>query len=273
MARDEDRQGTALPRPASATNPGAAPIARMGEDAWEDRSRDGLPERSASAALRQLDPASPNQPDDPNGRAPSGDGIRADQAGRDAGDSQLPAGAGAIPTPLPGTTRRENSILTALKDRQGTSILSIIGERWTDAREDNSAGAWRQLLADLMESIPFLVPSIIPLKDLLSTAADIEDRIKGTTARAGKSNDELMIDFLNGGSSLGDIKPPEPPFPPTLPILPLDTPAILSNDEEEFQQSASGTPAPVGSSAHIPSSSPPLAMDAEQEQAAQAEPL
>lgn len=62
-----------------------------------------------------------------------------------------------------------------------------------------------------MNASPFLVPILLPYKDLISIVAEIEKEIKGSTAQAGKSNEELLADFLSGNSSLGaDISSPVP---------------------------------------------------------------
>lgn len=55
---------------------------------------------------------------------------------------------------------------------------------------------------DLMNAMPYLVPVIIPLKDLLNLVADIEKEIKGSTVQAGKSNEELLREYLSGSQEL-----------------------------------------------------------------------
>lgn len=102
-----------------------------------------------------------------------------------------------------------------------------------------------------------MVPIVIPLKDLLVVAADIEDRIKGSNTKTGKSNDELLIGWLNGGDDLGQIAGPFPPALPdaTLPdpTGPIDIPAILKADEGESPSAIGPLPA-----AQPPSPSPSL---------------
>jgi L-cysteine desulfidase len=58
------------------------------------------------------------------------------------------------------------------------------------------------LQTDLMNAMPYLVPVIIPLKDLLNLVADIEKEIKGSTVQAGKSNEELLREYLSGSQEL-----------------------------------------------------------------------
>lgn len=77
-------------------------------------------------------------------------------------------------------------------------ILEIIANRFNEARDLNKAGAWKQLQRDLMAASPFIVPQIIPYKDLIAIVSDIEKEIKGTTAQAGRSNEELLAAFLSG---------------------------------------------------------------------------
>lgn len=90
-------------------------------------------------------------------------------------------------------------------------VLKTIADRFNAAREQGKVGAWRQFQKDLMNASPFLVPILLPYKDLISIVAEIEKEIKGSTAQAGKSNEELLADFLSGNSSLGaDISSPVP---------------------------------------------------------------
>jgi hypothetical protein len=98
-----------------------------------------------------------------------------------------------------------------------SNILETIATRFNQARENNRAGAWRQFQRDLMDASPFICPTLIPYKDLISVVADIEKEIKGSSSsQAGKSNEQLLADFLSGGSDLGLI--PIPPAPDTLDI-------------------------------------------------------
>lgn len=53
-----------------------------------------------------------------------------------------------------------------------------------------------------MHASPFICPAVIPYKDLISIVSEIEKEIKGGTSQAGKSNEEIMADFLSGGGSL-----------------------------------------------------------------------
>lgn len=62
-----------------------------------------------------------------------------------------------------------------------------------------------------MAATPFICPHIIPYKDAISIISEVEKEIKGSNAQVGKSNEELMADFLTGGSALSvDIIPPVP---------------------------------------------------------------
>jgi len=75
-------------------------------------------------------------------------------------------------------------------------------DKFVELRETGKVGAWKQLQSDLMRAAPFIVPAIIPLKDVIQIAADIEKEIKGSTAQVGRSNEELLSDFLNGGEAI-----------------------------------------------------------------------
>lgn len=79
------------------------------------------------------------------------------------------------------------------------NILKAIADRFNIARENGKAGAWKQLQTDLMNASPFICPTLIPYKDLIQIVADIEKEIKGSSSsQVGKSNEELMSDFLSG---------------------------------------------------------------------------
>ena len=129
-----------------------------------------------------------------------GDGrrrSRTPQKGSPKGDRELPI----PPAPLP------NNPFTA-----SSNILQDIAARFNAARELQKAGAWKQLQTDLMNASPFICPNLIPYKDLIQIVADIEKEIKGTSSsQTGKSNEQLLADFLNGGPDLGSIPPPPPP--------------------------------------------------------------
>lgn len=120
-----------------------------------------------------------------NGRGPLLSGVGTPQEGSSQGDRQLP-----IPTPThPSIWKADN-------------ILQTIADRFTSARSLQKAEAWRQLQMDLMNASPFLVPHLLPLKDLIGIVSEIEKEIKGGTAHQGKSNEEIMADFLSGDGSL-----------------------------------------------------------------------
>ena len=85
---------------------------------------------------------------------------------------------------------------------QSSNILKTIADRFNAIRETNRAGAWRQFQKDLMDASPFICPTTIPYKDLISVVADIEKEIKGSSSVIGKSNEELLAEFLNGGGSI-----------------------------------------------------------------------
>lgn len=91
------------------------------------------------------------------------------------------------------------------------NILQVVGKRWNEARNLNKAGAFRQLQRDLMAASPFICPGLIPYKDLITIVTDLEKEIKGSSSQAGKSNEELIADFLSGGSEIklaDNLSPP-----------------------------------------------------------------
>ena|SRR2546423_4006355 len=149
----------------------------------------------------------------PNNRSDGRRRGRTPKAGGPARDRELPV----APAPIPPTT--ENPFTAS------SNILETIAARFNAARELQKAGAWKQLQTDLMNASPFICPALIPYKDLIQIVADIEKEIKGTSSsQTGKSNEQLLADFLSGGPDLGSIPPPPPPNE-------LDTTAIMSNGD------------------------------------------
>src|SRR5438046_855603 len=148
----------------------------------------------------------------PNNREHGGSGSGAPEAGSNEGARELPA-----PTT---TASYPSNPFTA-----SSNILETIAQRFNYARETNRAGAWRQFQQDLMNASPFICPALIPYKDLISVVAEIEKEIKGSSAnQAGKSNEELLADFLSGGAFLPTIPPPIPPEA-------LDNPVTIANGD------------------------------------------
>lgn len=93
---------------------------------------------------------------------------------------------------------------------QSDNILQVIGKRWNEARDLNKAGAFRQLQRDLMTASPFLCPTLIPYKDLIQIVTDLEKEIKGSSSQVGKSNEELLANFLSSGNLIPISPSPEP---------------------------------------------------------------
>jgi len=94
-----------------------------------------------------------------------------------------------------------------------SNILETIATRFNIAREQARSGAWKQLQTDLMNASPFICPALIPYKDLIQIVADIEKEIKGASSQIGKSNEELLANFLNGGDFIPVTIPESPPEP------------------------------------------------------------
>ena len=136
----------------------------------------------------------------PNLRGASGSGARAQKAEGPKGDRKLQQ-----PTASAKTEGGVHQAVVAPANNPfltGDHILKAIMDKFVELREQQKVGAWKQLQSDLMRAAPFIVPHIIPLKDVIQIAADIEKEIKGSTAQVGRSNEELLADFLNGGDSI-----------------------------------------------------------------------
>jgi len=94
-----------------------------------------------------------------------------------------------------------NSILKDLTNAGGVTaplLLQDIGKRFTEARKLNKPEAWRQLQADLMHNSYILCPAILGYKDLITTVREIEDFMKGSVGQVGRSNEEVLAEFLSG---------------------------------------------------------------------------
>ena len=150
--------------------------------------------------------AAKEQGSNPNIRDDGGRRTRTQQTQGSKGDREL-----SIPsTSLPAIQPPEGSIRQAIAPEKpdnnpfltGDHILKAIMDKFVELRENQKVGAWKQLQSDLMRAAPFIVPHIIPLKDVIQIAADIEKEIKGSTAQVGRSNEELLSDFLNGGDAI-----------------------------------------------------------------------
>ena len=167
------------------------------------------------------------QSEGPNNR---GDGRRGveEKGGADSqGDNRLPEPPASVQPPV----AEAGASIFASSD----NILKTIAQRFKAAREIGKVGAWRQLQSDLMDAMPYVVPIFIPLKDIIQLCADIEKEIKGSTSQAGRSNEEILADFLGGGESLSTIPIPMAPIDYDLKET-LDTSDIVGevNDGDNF---------------------------------------
>jgi hypothetical protein len=82
---------------------------------------------------------------------------------------------------------------------QANSLLTNIGKRFIELRKGGKAPAWLKLQEDLMGNIGTLVPIVIPLKDFLAACREIEEFVKGAISQPGKSNSEILREFLGKG--------------------------------------------------------------------------
>ena len=165
----------------------------------------------------------PVQTDSPNRREASGDRDPAPEGSGPENDIRVP-----VPATLPGEGPRGElyAVLKSIaQDSNSPNVFQVIGQRFVDARKLQKAEAWRQLQEDLMLAAPFLCPGLMSFKDLLGAAREIEDFVKGATGKAGRSNEELMQEFLNGGGPLAVNLPLPPPEG-------IDTDAILIEGDE-----------------------------------------
>ena len=146
-------------------------------------------ERSYSNRERIPSPPKQEQSSHPYRRNNGQRGNREPQAKGTPFDRGVPEPSAPIPQGNPFTA--------------ATNILEAIAQRFNAARELQKAGAWKQLQTDLMNASPFICPGLIPYKDLIQIVADIEKEIKGSSSnQAGKSNEELLADFLRGGTDI-----------------------------------------------------------------------
>lgn len=159
-----------------------------------------------------------------NNRGDGGRGTPQEGGGSGTGNPGLPIPPASLPPSIPPSGA---PVFTT-----ADNILKKIADRFNQAREEGKVQAWRQFQRDLMEASPYLVPIFIPYKDLVQLCADIEKEIKGSTVQAGKSNEEVLADFLNGGSSLEGVQIPGPPADYNAEAeIPLITPPITNPDE------------------------------------------
>ena len=147
-------------------------------------SRDPNSSGTSQPTVREKGKSSP-----PRGRGPSPSGSGKEKEG----DNEVNRG---VPTSLPNPSSSSNPF------KQSDNILQAIADRFVEARKLQKAEAWRQMQVDLMYASPFICPAIIPYKDLIGIVSEIEKEIKGGTSQQGKSNEEIMADFLSGGGSL-----------------------------------------------------------------------
>jgi hypothetical protein len=185
----EREQATLNPRPADIQN-------------LDGLSRDSNPGGGGSQTI----PGKPKQGPSPDNRGDGGSGVKEEGGASSQGDNRLSEPSAPLSPTIPATGA---SIFTS-----SDNVLKKIADRFNEAREIGKVQAWRQFQRDLMDASPYIVPLLIPYKDLVQLCADIEKEIKGSTSQAGKSNEELLADFLSGGASLPENIP--------VPLAPVD---------------------------------------------------
>lgn len=134
------------------------------------------------------------------GEAPHGAGSsEADSRLRAAGPGE--SGGVAVAPEEPRHTLNE-LLDKAAAGGAAPDILQEIGRRFTKARMLSKPESWRQLQADLMHNSHLLCPAIMGYKDLLTSVREIEDFMKGSVGQVGRSNEELLAEFLRGEGQL-----------------------------------------------------------------------
>lgn len=102
----------------------------------------------------------------------------------------------------------------------------------------NKGEAWRQLQADLMQNAHILCPFVLPYDRLLTSVREIEDFMKGTSGQVGRSNEELMAEFLRGDGKLAEgiaaTQAPENELAEDG-MVPLDGPDTLDGSPQDQQ--------------------------------------
>lgn len=151
-----------------------------------------------NSGRKQAKESEQSSPPDQRGSSDSGSGEG--QSSSIASLGELSGAPSLLPTP-----DTNNPFVS------GEGVLKTIADRFNAAREQNKVGAWRQFQKDLMNASPFLVPHLLPYKDLISIVSDIEKEIKGSNSTVGRSNEELLALFLSGKTTLGaDLTSPVP---------------------------------------------------------------
>jgi hypothetical protein len=137
-----------------------------------------------------------------NGSEPDS-GVSAPHAAINRVVEQLSAAA----TEAPASGATGDVLQTVAPEPTAADILRNIGQRFVEARKLNKPEAWRQLQADIMTNLSSLCPFVLPLKDGLTACREIEDFCKGSTGQTGKSNEELLREFLQGKGELAQTQP------------------------------------------------------------------
>ena len=148
------------------------------------------------------------EPHSPRRRDSSRDRQEAPDAGSLEGDSGVSESGEQRATSEPRSELNKLVSEATSSDGNAAPILQNLGARFVEARRLSKPESWRQLQADIMSSLHLLCPYVMPLKDALAACREIEDFIKGSTGQVGKSNEELMADFLRGEGELAKLAAP-----------------------------------------------------------------
>lgn len=173
----------------------------------------------------------------PNNRGDGGSRTQEERGASSQGDNRLSEPPASLSPAIPEIPAGQGAVFST-----ADNILKKIADRFNEAREIGKVQAWRQFQRDLMEASPYIVPIFIPYKDLVQLCADIEKEIKGSTSHVGKSNEELLADFLSGGASLPEnIATPSAPVDYNLEES-LDTSDIVGAVDDESDRENSIPP-------------------------------
>lgn len=75
--------------------------------------------------------------------------------------------------------------------------MRMIGESFVATREHDRIKAYKELQSALMIYSGILAPFAMAYKDIIGTTLDIEEYLKGSESKSGKSPIEEVREFLN----------------------------------------------------------------------------
>lgn len=122
----------------------------------------------------------------------------------------------------------DEQLTPAVVNANPLALMQQMGKRFVELMESGTPQAWRQLERDLMLNMHILSPATIPFKDLVATAAECEERAKGSGGKVGKSSEEVLRDFLTNPPPTFSVDMAQPSS-----VEPLPTPALSAPAQSE----------------------------------------